>query len=192
MSTSTPSTKLVVEVDKLAVDGNNYLVWKHQLMLILKAQQLWAYVDPSKKTAATLGILTGVQWDDLARIQIEMTIDGELTHLVMDKDSPREVWKTLTARFDGTGIQSAAFLMGRVWRTTMQDDKDLTLQINEVCGNCQKLASLGYALDKKLITIALILSLPQSYDCLQTILAATASDKLQLDSTIATILAEES
>ena len=104
MSTSTPSTKLVVEVDKLAVDGNNYLVWKHQLTLILKAQQLWAYVDPSEKTAATLGIPTGVQWDDLMRIQIEMTIDGELTHLVMDKDSPQEVWKTLTACFDGTGL----------------------------------------------------------------------------------------
>ena len=74
----------------------------------------------------------------------------------------------------------------------MQDDKDLTSQINEVHGNCRKLVSLGYTLDKKLIAIALILSLPQSYDSLQTILAAMASDKLQLDSTIATIIAEES
>ena len=121
-----------------------------------------------------------------------MTIDDKLTHLVMDKDTPREVWKAIMVRFDGTGIQSAAFLMGQVWRTTMQDDKDLTSQINETHGNCRKLASLGYALDEKLIAIALILSLPQSYDSLQTILSATASDKLQLDLTIATILTEES
>ena len=62
---STPSTKLVVKVDKLAADGNNYLVWKHQLTLILKVRQLWAYVDPSEKMVATLGMLTGVQWEDL-------------------------------------------------------------------------------------------------------------------------------
>ena len=65
-------------------------------------------------------------------------IDGELTHLVMDKNTPRELWKAITAHFDGTGIQSAAFLMGRVWQTTMQDDKDLTSQINEMHGNCRK------------------------------------------------------
>ena len=87
-------------------------------------------------------------------------------------------------------IQSVAYLMTKLWRSTMTLDRELLPQIQEVKECAQRLTSLGYEISDELQAIAIILSLPLEYETLQTILT-THDSPPTLEQTVYTIQAHE-
>ena len=63
-------------------------------------------------------------------------------------------------------------------------------QLNVMRQKSFMLKSLGQALDDSLVAIAMVISLPQSYSTLRTILMS-ADDKLTVDGVISQVLIEE-
>jgi hypothetical protein len=197
-----PISNKLFEVSKLDSDGGNYLTWKLRLELVLDARGLSKYISefpPSEPSASadaatrTTHKTTMTTWNagnQSARLQIIQTINDDVLMSVIEKTLAKDLWEALSERFDGAGAQSAALLMGRVWRSTMSEEKDLLTQINEIKGNTRKLTAIGYPVSDNLLTIAIILSLPSSYSTLQTILM-TSPDALDLHKMIATILSTE-
>ena len=118
------------------------------------------------------------------------SLTNEVAALVTGKSLASEAWTAVKSRFDGRGIQSVAYLMTKLWRSTMTLDHELLPQIQEVKDCAQKLKSLGYEISDELQAIAIILSLPPEYETLQTILT-TRDSPPTLDQTVYTIQAHE-
>jgi len=215
---TTPSdrlnAKLFDNIERLKEDGSNWDVWKMQLTLVLEHRGLMPYAEgskprlllspPSPSGKSTSGSASGSgstptnqaaidEWDKANRetlIQIVLTLQHEVAALVTGKSLASEAWTAVKSRFDGRGIQSVAYLMTKLWRSTMTLDRELLPQIQEVKECAQKLKSLGYEISDELQAIAIILSLPPEYETLQTILT-TRDSPPTLDQTVYTIQAHE-
>jgi len=185
-----------------------------QLTLVLEHRGLMPYAEgskprphpsppsPSGKSTSGSGSGSGStptnqaaidEWDKANRetlIQIVLTLQHEVAALVTGKSLASEAWTAVKSCFDGHGIQSVAYLMTKLWCSTMTLDRELLPQIQEVKECAQKLKSLGYEISDELQAIAIILSLPPEYETLQTILT-TRDSPPTLDQTVYTIQAHE-
>ena len=83
-----------------------------------------------------------------------------------------------------------AYLIGELFRSTLSDKSPLEPQLISMHQKVSILASLGLVLEDALVAIAIILSLPESYTMLRTVLMAT-QQKMEPESVIAQILVEE-
>jgi hypothetical protein len=110
----------------------------------------------------------------------------------MDKSSPAEMWTSILTKFGGKGAQSAVHLIHELTRSTLDDDNDMSSQINGFKETARKLANLGYPFHDHVIAGMLIIALPPSYSTIRTVLTDLAITTLDLDSVIETVLAEES
>jgi hypothetical protein len=81
-------------------------------------------------------------------------------------------------------------LIGKLFRSTLSDENLLKTQLNAMVQIGYNLHSLGQQLDDSLIAIAMIISLPDSYSTLRSILMATDL-KLTTQSVKNSILQEE-
>ncbi|KAI0061979.1 hypothetical protein BV25DRAFT_1767308, partial [Artomyces pyxidatus] len=79
----------------------------------------------------------------------------------------KDAWNKILARYEGKGEQKVAFLISELFRGTLSEDAPLETQINAMTRTAHTLAALGQPLDDKLIAVAIIISLPPSYDTLK-------------------------
>ena len=123
--------------------------------------------------------------------QITLTLEDDPLMGVMSLDTAKDIWTALCTCYEGTGIQATAYLITKIWCEQFNDGTDLEIQINELHANAMKLANLGFALLDNILAIAILLSLPPSYNLLQTSIGVTSNDKLDFRKVIALILAEQ-
>ncbi|KIK18569.1 hypothetical protein PISMIDRAFT_14278, partial [Pisolithus microcarpus 441] len=108
--------------------------------------------------------------DQEACAQITLTLKDEPLSGVMYETSAAATWKKLGDRYEGKGKQSIAYIIGDLFRGTLADDQPMETQLNAMHQKAHILASLGQPLNNSLIAIAMVISLPQSYSTLRTIL----------------------
>jgi len=181
------------DIPSLENDGSNFQTWKYCVMTVLEVRQLWTIVDGTEPK------LDGSKPDELeewlvrereARAQITLMLKDEPLSGVLHTTSAAEAWKKLCERYEGKGKQSIAYLIGELFRGTLSDESPMETQLNVMRQKSFMLKSLGQALDDSLVAIAMVISLPQSYSTLRTILMS-ADDKLTVDGVISQVLIEE-
>ena len=188
-----PSSRLY-DIPKLLNDGSNFTLWKFRISQILEARGLTDYVNGQKQKPDGSDAKALEEWivkDRDARLQVTLTLEDEPASGIMDLTESKPIWDALSTRYDGKGLQSAAYLMTKVFRGQMLDTQDLHSQINEIRTYASKLATLGQPLSDKMFTVAIVISLPSSYSTLQTVLSATPDAQLDSHTAISMILAEE-
>jgi hypothetical protein len=108
----------------------------------------------------------------------------------MSTKDAKETWDRILWRLQGEGKHSIALLIVELFCSTLSDESPLETQLNAMLQISYNLHSLGQQLDDSLITIAMIISLPDSYLTLHSILMATDL-KLMTQSVKSSILQEE-
>ncbi|TFY83816.1 hypothetical protein EWM64_g182 [Hericium alpestre] len=136
--------------------------------MVLEVCRLWVIVEGTEKEPAT------------------STTDEEKEAW---RTKNQAAWKKLSERYKGKGEQRIAYLIGELFWSTFTDDASLEPQINGMCCIGHTLTALGNKLDNKLIAVALILSLPPSYDTLKMILTSVQS--LDIDNVMMQVMQEE-
>lgn len=162
---------------------------------VLSVRGLWNVVAGSKTQAPnpTSHPDEHEEWlvkDREACAQITLTLKDEPLSGVMYATTAAETWKKLKERYEGKGKQTIAYIIGELFRGTLADDQPMETQLNAMHQKSHILASLGQPLDDSLVAIAMVISLPQSYSTLRTILMAS-DDKLSVDTVKAQVLVEE-
>ncbi len=192
------------DIPSLENDGNNFQVWKFRILMVLDVRgllplvngtEIKPVVDPKAKAediaAMTEKIADWDRRDKEARAQITLTLKDEPLSGVIHAVSASDVWDKLLRRYEGKGKQTVAFLTGEIFRGTFTDDSPLEPQLNAVRHKAYILKTLKHELSDALIAISLIISLPESYSTLRTILMATPEDQLTSDFVITQVLTEE-
>jgi hypothetical protein len=125
-----------------------------------------------------------------ARVQIQLTLQEEQLSGVMSAKDAKETWDRILWRLQGEGRHSIALLIGELFHSTLSDENPLETQLDAMLQIGYNLHSLGQQLDDSLIAIVMIISLPDSYLTLRSILMATDL-KLMTQSVKSSILQEE-
>jgi hypothetical protein len=128
--------------------------------------------------------------DKEARAQICLTLKDEPLNGVLHVATSKQAWDKLCERYEGKGEQTQAYLIGELFRNTLSDESPLEPQLNVMQHKAHVLLSLGLKLEDALVALAIVLSLPEFYSTLRTILMSM-EDKLLPDSVIVQILIEE-
>ena len=200
------TAKLFDSLKPLEDDGNNFSTWKFRQIQIFEARGLKGHIDGTTKkpivtpaavpaamastaTAATIAVTVAPseeleKWnknEQSASMQITMHVGEEVLRHIMDQTSAENMWKAILIKFGGKGAQSAANLIYAICRSTLDDDKDMSTQINEFKENARRLANLGYSLQDAVLAVMLINALPPSYATVRTVLTTSAASTITLD-----------
>lgn len=187
------TAKLFDSLKPLEDDGSNYSTWKFRQLQIFESRGLLGHIEGTTKMPATSSTEYDgwVKNERSAKMQITMHVGEEVLRHVMDQPSSVDMWKAILIKFGGKGAQSAANLIYTICRSTLDDDKDMSTQINEFKENARKLANIGYSLQDAVLAVMLINALPPSYSTVRTVLTTSVVSAITIDSVIETILAEE-
>jgi hypothetical protein len=174
-------------------DGSNFQTWKHRTELVLMSRGLISIVkgtekEPDGSDADALNDWRTRELD--AQLQIQLTLEEEQLTRVMSAKDAKETWDRILRRLQSEGKHSIALQIGELFRSTLSDENPLKTQLNTMLQIGYNLHSLGQPLDDSLIAIAMIISLPDSYSTLRSILMATDL-KLTTQSVKSSILQEE-
>ena len=192
------------DIPSLENDGSNFQTWKYRISTVLDVRGLVNLVDGSevvpilpdgtKEADAAIireKILDWQRRDKEARAQLTLTLKDEPLSGVIHAISAADVWDKLLRRYEGKGKQTVAFLTGEIFRGTFTDATPLEPQLIAVRHKAYILKTLNHELSDALVAIALIISLPESYSTLRTILMTTPEDQLTTDSVVTQVLTEE-
>ena len=109
---------------------------------------------------------------------------------VLHVTTSKEAWDKLCEHYEGKGKQSMAYLIGELFRNTLSDESPMELQLIAMRQKSHMLKSLRLTLEDALVAIAMVISLPESYSSICTILMSS-KDKLSPDTIVAQVLIEE-
>jgi Reverse transcriptase (RNA-dependent DNA polymerase)/gag-polypeptide of LTR copia-type/GAG-pre-integrase domain len=188
-----PPSNRLYDIPSLENDAANFQTWKFRIKMVLDIRGLLSIVDGTLKCPTESQSEEYTNWQKLdkeARAQICLTLKDEPLNGVLHVATSKEAWDKLCERYEGKGKQTQAYLIGELFRNTLSDESPLEPQLNMMRHKAHVLSSLGLKLEDALVAIAIVLSLPESYSTLRTILMST-EDKLLPDSVISQILIEE-
>ena len=166
------------DIPHLENDGSNFVYWKIQLQAILEMQDLWEIVggtDNQPETNASASKRN--EWakqNHAAHAQIVLTLKQELLSvLAHTSTAAKSHWDKLSVRYEGKGEQRMLHLIDEIFWGTLSESEPLQPQINTIILAASKVTTLGLPLNDKLITFAIISSLPPSMGTLKKILSNT-------------------
>lgn len=182
------------EIEKLLEDGSNFLEWKFQIEQVLDANDYLPHLtkEEVEPTSPSTAYTTWLGKDKKAWLRINTSIATPLIRITMGKTTTKQTWDALKNHFERKGIQSAVHYMSKLYRAQLTDNGTLLTQISAMKAHAIKLESLGYAVADNLVAIAIIMSLPSTYNTLSQILTHNKTTKLDLDNVIENILWEQS
>ena len=190
-----PASNHLYDIPSLQDDAANFQMWKYCIETVLNIRGLLPVVDgsltcPTVTNPPSEDLMHWLWMDKEAKAQICLTLKDEPLNGVLHKAMSKEVWETLCGCYEGKGKQTQAYLIGEIFQSTFTDESLLEPQLNALCHMAHILTSLGLKLEDSLIVIAMVISLPESYSILRTILMSS-EDKLSPDSVTTQVLIKE-
>jgi hypothetical protein len=196
LPTTTPSvpaaSNRLYDIPSLENDGSNFATWKFRITTVLDIRGLNTVVDGSRPQPqqSASDYSQWIQADKEAKAQICLTLKDEPLSGVLHVATSKEAWDKLCKRYEGKGKQSMAYIIGELFRNTLSDESPMEPQLIAMRQKSHVLTSLGLTLEDTLVAIAMVISLPESYSTIRTILMSS-EDKLSPDTVVAQVLIEE-
>jgi hypothetical protein len=163
--------------------------------MVLELHDLWALVDGSKtkpdKKADATGYADWISKDREAQAQITLTLKDEPLNLVLFATNAKDCWDKLSERYKGKGEQKIVYLIDEVFWSTLSKSDPLEPQINALIHAVNTISNLGLTLGDKLLSFALISSLPSSFSTLKTILSTTKPTDLTVEYVKSQVILDE-
>ena len=192
----------MAQEDKLFIDklegANNWQVWKYQMQVILEARELWGHVDG---TATSPALSESSSSNSNAQSAFEKaqrktkallvtSINSDLVHLITECQTPKEIWDKLKERFERNTVANKLFLKQKFFSLKMKDSDSLDEHLRRMKAITDQLAAIKAPIPEDEHIVALLLSLPRSYNTLITALTAKG-DELSLANVHQALMSEE-
>lgn len=169
--------------DKWSIDKlteQNWSMWKFQVSTVLKAKRLWSFIDDSVteqvENESAEQRTKCVEQRDQAMAILVMAISQSLLHLVTECTTPKEIWSTLKDRFERKGLTSKMLLMREFLTYRLIQGHSISDHLKRFKEICDKMTTIEQDVTEEQKVMILLLSLPKSWDGLQTALMARGDD----------------
>jgi hypothetical protein len=164
------------EIEKL--DGSNWSTWKFQMKHLLMAKEVWGHVDGTLVRPAD-GANAQAKFDkDVQKTMATLVIGvhSSIVYLVTACETPKDLWDTLKVQYERNTLANKLFLKKQYFTTKMREGQSVTAHLKVMKEITDKLAALGAAVADDEKVVALLISLPPSYETLVTALEAKGDD----------------
>jgi hypothetical protein len=182
----------MAQQDKLFIDKlegvKNWQVWKYQMQVILEARELCGHVDgtatsPALSESSSSSSSAQTAFEKAQRktkAPLVMSINSDLVHLITECETPKHIWDKLKERFERNTVANKLFLKQKLFSLKMKDCDSLDDHLRRMKEITDQLAAAIKApIPEDEHIVALLLSLPRSYNTLITALTAKG-DELSL------------
>ena len=189
----------MAQEDKLSIDklegAKNWQIWKYQMTAILEARELYGHVDgtlthPSASDSSSGAIASFEKAQKKTKALIVTSIKSDLIYLITECKTPKEIWDTLKQRFERDTVANKLFLKQRFFSLKMKESDSLDEHLRKLKVITDQLAAIKAPVPEDEHIVALLLSLPRSYNTLVTALTAKG-DELNLGQLHQALLNEE-
>ncbi|KMQ83531.1 retrovirus-related pol polyprotein from transposon tnt 1-94, partial [Lasius niger] len=170
---------------------DNYDTWKIQVRALLIKNDGWGYVDGTTVKPATGAdaIAAWISADSKAMFDLILSIaPEELKHIKCCMTS-KEVWDKLKTTYESQGPVRKAMLLKRLIQRKMEDGEDMRTHLADFFDVVGKLEDMELNIDKELISIFLLYSIPDCYEPFRV--AIEAKDKILEPETLKVKMIEE-
>ena len=175
----------MAQEDKLSIDklegAKNWQIWKYQMKAILEAKELFGHVDGSLTRPDTSEGSSGRQTafdkaQKKTKALLVTSINSDLIYLITGCETPKEIWDTLRGRFERDTMANKLFLKQRFFSLKMKESDKLDEHFRRMKVITDQLAAIQAPIPEDERMVALLLSLPRSYNTVVTALTARGDD----------------
>ena len=184
------------QIEKL--NGQNYVSWKFNMQCLLMERGLWGFISGKIKEPVVLKTEDGNTADkvaasveklneytlkaDKAYSLIALSVEKHLQVHVSTKDTAKEDWESLSNQFNFVSVNQMVRLNQRFFRAKMAEGGDLLKHITEMTILAEQLKEMDDEISSKKFAVAVLGSLPDSYDNFLTSLNSRGADTLDWNS----------
>ena len=183
-----------LSIDKLE-GAKNWQIWKYQMTAILEARELYGHIDgtltrPSASDSSSGATASFDKAQKKTKALIVTSIKSDLIYLITECQTPKEIWDTLKQRFERDTMVNKLFLKQRFFSLRMKESDPVDEHLRRMKVITDQLAAIKAPIPEDEHIVALLLSLPRSYNTLVTALTAKG-DELTLSQLHQALLNEE-
>ncbi|XP_046856238.1 uncharacterized protein LOC124449354 [Xenia sp. Carnegie-2017] len=181
-------------IDKL-IGAKNWQVWKYQMQAILESRELWRHVDgsvtnPDASDSSSGARIAFLKAQKKTKALLVTSINSDLVYLITECQTPKEIWDKLKERFERNTVANKLLLKQKFFSMKMEDSDSLVEHLRHMKEITDQLAAIKASIPEDEHIVALLLSLPRSYNTLIAALTAKG-DELSLDQVHQALLSEE-
>lgn len=182
--------------EKLSIEklnGNNWVTWKFQIEHLLRAKDLWKFVDGTEKLKVEA---TPVEQNEhKAKAQkafstIVIAIKSSQLYLITSCKDPIDAWEKLKTQFERNSLSNKIMMKKQYFRAAMAEDTSMEDHLKEMKILTDRLAAIGAPISNEDQVVTLLGSVPESYSGLVTALEVRG-DQLNLSEVQQALLQEE-
>lgn len=145
------------------LEKDNFDTWKIQACALLTRNDEWGYVSGTIARSETNHVAWGAA-DAKAMANIILTISpSELKHIKGCKTS-KEMWEKLESIYESQGPARKAMFLKRLIHHKMNETDDMRDHLANFFETLNKLEDMSIEINKELVTILLLYSIPDSYE----------------------------
>src|ERR1700677_5040340 len=158
---SGPST---VQIDKLT--GDNYPLWKFKMQLILEDKDVFSVVDGTDKkpTDTSARLPDWLKRDTRARVAICLRLNDAVLSNVRQCESAHSVWNKLKSLYESKSLVNRLCIRRKLLTLRMNESDTLSSHITVLRTLIEQLAAVGAPVSNDDQIMALLMSLPKSYE----------------------------
>lgn len=119
------------------LNGDNYLIWKHQMLNVLKMLGLLSYIDIKhpQPDATSNEFDEWTKLDGYVSVCINATLDQSMAHLAIDAKTASQLWNLIEDSYLQQAFAKRSYL-----QTQYQTAKQGTCSIQTYCDNIKRIA----------------------------------------------------
>jgi hypothetical protein len=168
------------------------------MQVILEARELWGHVDgtatsPALSESSSSSSSAQTAFEKAQRktkALLVTSINTDLVHLITECQTPKQILDKLKERFQRNTVANKLFLKQKLFSFKMKDCDSLNDHLRRMKEITDQLAAIKAPIPEDEHIVALLLSLPRSYNTLITALTAKG-DNLSLTQVHQALMSEE-
>ena len=157
--------------------GSNYATWKVHCKMALMKEGLWSITNGSETdpgSADTDKQAKFVERRDRALAIIVLAVHPSLLYLLGDPQNPKDVWDKIANQFQKKSWANKYALQKRLSTLKLKEKGSVQQLIKSLMEIFEELSIIGHPVEEEDRVVALLTSLPKSYDVLVTALEANS------------------
>jgi len=147
------------QIPKLGDD--NYITWRLQVSLVLKAQDLWPVIDGTFQKP-NVDPETWIEQDLQAMAVIVTLLDAKQINHVADAKSSKEMWDKLQNINSDASQYNKQLTQSKFFNYRIKSGQSITEAFSEIEGLTTRLRDIGVVLDESTVVAKIVSALPDN------------------------------
>lgn len=193
MATSLNSAVLDINRIQILKDKESFQVWKFEITVSFKANELYDIVSGAIKNEDVIGIeqATWTRKDSMAQKLIITSIDKKLLMHIINCKSSKEMYDKLCSIYGKETSQEKCSLLQEFFNYKYEKGTDISMHISKLENLAYRLKTVNQEIDNEMLMSKILATLPEKFKYFTTAWESTVGTDRNLTNLTSRLLSEE-